>query len=276
MVVPPDNVPPLPAPAVDPDVYDDDYYLTACAGADEWADSGGQTFNGMYAGTLAKAGLRPGEVVVDIGTGRGELLVVAVANGAARAIGVEYSTSAVELARQTLALHDVTDQAEIHQADARRLPVADCSADLVTMLDIAEHLAPDELLAVCAEAHRILRPGGRLIIHTLPNRSIYTVTYRLQRLRPGRRAWPRDPRNDYERRMHINEQTVSGLARTLRRAGFRRPRVSVGKWVATYHVPDKRAARTYHRLAKLPGLRRLGAGDIWAVAYRAAANREPR
>jgi ubiquinone/menaquinone biosynthesis C-methylase UbiE len=258
----------LPAPAVAAEVYDEEYYTHGCAGADEWTESGGREFNPIYEGTLRKAGLRGGETVVDIGTGRGELLVVAVQHGAARAVGVEYSPSAVALAEKTLALHGVEDRTEVHLADARRSPVPDRFADLVTMLDIAEHLAPEELLATCTDAHRILRPGGRLILHTLPSRSIYEITYRLQRMRPGRGDWPQNPRNDYERAMHVNEQTVTSLRRVLRKAGFSRPSVGVGEWMHTAHVPDEGARRTYHRLAKLPMLKRLGAADIWAVARR--------
>lgn len=261
----------LPAPRVDPAVYDEEYYLHGCTGGAEWSASEGERFHPIYLGTLRKAGLRPGEVVVDIGTGRGELLVVALESGAERAIGIEYATSAVALAERTLDLHGVGDRAEVHLADARRCPIADESADLVTMLDIAEHLAPDELVGTFREAHRILRPGGRLILHTMPNRSIYEVTYRLQRMRPGRSGWPVDPRNDYERAMHINEQTVRGLRRTLRTAGFPNPDVAVGAWIHTLHVPDTKAKRTYHRLAKLPWLRRFGVADIWAVAHRAPA-----
>src|SRR4051812_32253261 len=165
----------LPPPAVDPSVYDHDYYVHTCAGAQEWTESDGRIFNPLYEGSLRKVGLGPGQTLVDIGTGRGEMLVVAVQHGAARAIGIEYSPSAVALAQQTLAVHELQDRAEVHLADARRSPVESETADLVTMLDLVEHLAPDELLATCHEAHRLLRPGGRLLIHTTPNKTIYSV-----------------------------------------------------------------------------------------------------
>lgn len=266
IAMPPRN--PLPPPAVPAEVYDEDYYLHACAGYEEWRESGGEAWHGVYPGALQMAGFRAGETVVDVGTGRGEMLAVAVSQGAARAIGIEYSDAAVELARTTLSKHRVGDRAEVIHADARRLPLEDGIADLVTMLDIVEHLAPEEFDAALAEARRVLRPDGRVLIHTLPNRTIYEVTYRLQRvLWPARRrAWPADPRNDHERLMHVNEQTVTSLRRSLRRAGLAEPRAWVGKAVYDAFVPPGRARTTYHRFAAHRLTRRLGGADLWASA----------
>lgn len=260
-------------PAVDPAVYDESYYRDSCAGSVVWQRSGGAELDPLYAGSLERAGLRPGELVVDVGTGRGELLVAALERGAASAIGIEYSPDAAELARHTLAVHDAGDRAEVLLADARVLPLPDERADLVTMLDVVEHLTADELDAALAEARRILRPGGRILIHTLPSRTLYEVTYRLQRsLTPRRRReWPREPRNDFELRMHVGEQTVRSLRAALRRAGFEEVDVAPGLWIHDTFVPDERPRRLYRRLARFPLTRRLGAADLWAQARRPPA-----
>ena len=256
------------APAVDPSAYDEAYYREVCGGAASWEASGGAELDPLYHWSLVKVGLPAGEVVVDVGTGRGELLVAALRAGATRAIGIEYSADAVALARETLAAHDEGARAEVLQADARALPVADATADLVTLLDVVEHLAPAELDAALAEARRVLRPGGRLLVHTFPSRTLYEVTYRLQRaLTPRRRrAWPADPRNDLERRMHVNEQTVRSLRAALRRAGLVAVDVAPGAMVYDAFVPDERARRLYGRLARRRLTRRLGAADLWATA----------
>jgi len=265
----------LPRTVVPQDVYDDHYFRGVCLGAEEWSATGGAHVAGVYTGVLQRAGLQPGETVVDIGTGRGELLAVAVEMGASRAIGLEYAEAAIGLARQTLDTHDAKDKACVLVADARAIPVSSESADLVTMIDVVEHLAPNELALTLSEAHRILRPGGRIIIHTMPSRTIYQVTYRLLRLMRPRRwqTWPADPRNEYERSMHVNEQTVTALGRSLRKAGFDPHRVSLGRWVYTVHVPEERAKRAYHRLAKIPFLARFGIGDIWGEGVKPASKR---
>lgn len=46
------------------------------------------------------------------------------------------------------------------------LPFKDQYFDLVTMLAVVEHLAPNSLVMLFHDVHRILRPGGRLIITT--------------------------------------------------------------------------------------------------------------
>ena len=261
----------LAAPAVAPEEYDTEYYLNWCGGYEEWAKSGGSEYSVLYPGSLRRADFREGEVLVDIGTGRGELLAAAVEQGAARAIGIEYSPDAVELAERTIERREVGERAEVILADARRVPVADGTADLVTLLDVVEHLVPAELDGALREALRILRPGGRIVIHTFPSRTLYEVTYRLQRLsRPSRwRRWPKDPRVELERTMHVNEQTLPSLRRALIEAGFPGPEVSTGEWIYATFVPEEDVAgveRTYRRLASRRLTARFGSADIWASA----------
>jgi ubiquinone/menaquinone biosynthesis C-methylase UbiE len=261
----------LPPPRVPSAAYSEEYYLHHCGGSDEWRTSDGAVIAGIYPGSLHVAGLQPGETVVDIGTGRGELLVAALEAGARRAVGIEYSEAAVELARKTLAAHGVPpERGEVVAADARAIPLPDQTADLVTMLDVVEHLTPDELAGSLRQAHRLLRPGGRILVHTFPTRTVYEVTYRLQRLAFPRRLWrwPRNPRNEWERAMHVNEQTVTTLRRSLRAAGFGDVDVHPGQWVYTDFLPHARAGRLYHRLARHRLTARFGVGDLWGRGIR--------
>jgi cyclopropane fatty-acyl-phospholipid synthase-like methyltransferase len=264
----------LPAPVVPATAYDEKYFREVCAGSDVWSASEGTEVAKAYHGMLAHhVRLRRGEVLVDLGTGRGELLAVALKAGARRAIGVEYSPAGVALARRTLEAAGVLGDAGVVLADVRAVPLPEGLADVVTMMEVVEHLAPAELDRALREAYRVLRPGGRIVLYTMPNRLIYDVTYRLQRMARWRRRrhWPRDPRGPYEHAMHVNEQTVSSLRRTVRRAGFRPVRARLGGWVYTDFVPDVRARRTYEVLARVPFLRLLSVGDIWAEGTRPPA-----
>ena len=261
----------LEPPHVSPEEYDEDYYRTACAGHDEWVASGGAGQAGLYKGILRRSGLAEGMTVCDIGAGRGELVALAAEHGAKRAIGVEYSRAAVALSAQSISQRGVADRAMVVLADARRLPLPSGCVDLVFMIDVIEHLAPAELAATFAEGHRVLRAGGRLFAHTFPTRTIYDVTYRAMRAgaRLTGRSWPADPRNDYEHRMHVNEQTRRGLHRSLQVAGFPKPDVRFGEWVHTDFVPSERARRAYHALAKHRLTAPLATADLWVDATKA-------
>ncbi|HVV75211.1 MAG TPA: class I SAM-dependent methyltransferase [Mycobacteriales bacterium] len=264
-------MPGLEPPRVSPDEYDESYYRTACAGHEEWVQSGGSGQAGIYKGVLRRSGLVPGMTVCDIGAGRGELISLAAEHGAKWAVGIEYSPAAAALATQSVTQRGVADRATVTIADARRLPLPDGCADLVFMIDVIEHLAPEELTATFAEAHRVLLPGGRLFAHTFPTRTIYDVTYRTMRwaARAAGRSWPADPRNDYEHRMHVNEQTRRRLRRSLRGVGFDQPGVSFGQWVYTDFVPSPRARSAYEMMARHRVTAPLAVADLWVDARRA-------
>ncbi len=200
------------APSVPAEAYDRDYFLEHCVGFEQWSSSGGRDADGRYLGCIARARMQPGDRIIDIGTARGELLPVAVEQGAAWAIGIDYSADSVELARQTIGAHGMADRCLAIQADCQALPLASGSADLVFMLDVVEHLTPVELHNTLGEAHRVLRPGGRLFIHTFPTSTVYNVTYRLQRwLLPWRLlGWPANPRAPDARKRADLRQAAPG------------------------------------------------------------------
>ena len=270
----PDKLASCAPPAVPPDVYDEDYFLDVCAGSKEWRASAGAEASGVYEGLVGLAGLAPGDTLIDIGTGRGELLVAALDAGATRAVGVEYSEAAVALARRTLAIRGVGDRAGVLHCDARAVPLPAGAADVVTFCDVVEHLTPDELADALGEANRLLRPGGRVFVHTFPTRTIYDVTYRTLRIVLGRwRRWPRDPRNEHERTMHVNEQTRSSLRRALHHTGFDPVDVWRGDAVYVDFLPGERAKHLYRRLAAHRPTRPLAVANLFASARKPGGER---
>ncbi len=258
----------LPDPAVPPAAYTEEWFRTTCGDSSAWSPDGTKEIGGIYLHALDRLGFQPGQVLVDLGCGRGELIVLAAQKGAKRAIGIEYAPAAVDLALQTVAGYGVGDRAEVLLADVRDVPVGDAEADALTLLDVVEHLTSDELDRALTQARRILRPGGRLFAHTFPNRLLYDVTYRLQRsLVPWRwKTWPADPRNELERLMHVNEQSRSSLRRSLQNAGFNDIAVTHGEWIYTDFVPDEGAKRIYGRLARYRITEAYGRANILAHA----------
>lgn len=112
-----------------------------------------------------------GKDVLEIGCGLGshtELL----ASAGARVTSVDLTERAVETTRRRLALRAL--QADVRQADAERLPVADESFDLVWSWGVIHHSSHPE--RIMAEVHRVLRPGGRFMAMVYHSRSIVGAT----------------------------------------------------------------------------------------------------
>ena len=94
---------------------------------------------------------RPG--ILDIGCGTGANLQMLSQFGAAE--GVDVSIEALDFCR-------ARGLAEVKQGAAEHLPFADASFDLVTGLDVVEHL--DDDIAGLREMRRVLRPDGRAVL----------------------------------------------------------------------------------------------------------------
>jgi 2-polyprenyl-6-hydroxyphenyl methylase/3-demethylubiquinone-9 3-methyltransferase len=99
---------------------------------------------------------RPGAVLVDLGCGAG-LLAPHVNDRGYAHLGVDLVVSALDQA----ATHGV----EVLRADVTRLPLRDGCADVVSAGEVLEHVT--DLPGAVAEACRILRPGGLLVLDTI-------------------------------------------------------------------------------------------------------------
>ena len=96
-------------------------------------------------------GLAPGRAL-DVGAAGGGNTKVLESLGW-DVLALEWTTEGAAVARE----RGLT----VVRADAQALPVADASVELVTTLDVLEHLPDDRRAA--AEIHRVLRPGGVLV-----------------------------------------------------------------------------------------------------------------
>jgi ubiquinone/menaquinone biosynthesis C-methylase UbiE len=119
--------------------------------------------------------------VLDIGTGTGRLLEL-LAPRCDSALGVDASRDMLALARTRLGRAGLSHCA-VRLADMYRLPLADASVDLA-LIQMVLHYAEDPAAAV-AEAARVLRPGGLLVIVDLAAHGQAASAARLAHRWPG-------------------------------------------------------------------------------------------
>lgn len=105
----------------------------------------------------------PIDSLLDVGCNVGGWLhKCALRYPAAKLAGVEINAQSLETARRRV------PNCDFRHAIAEELPFADQSFQYVTCMEVLEHLPADSRPTAFREMHRVLRPGGRLIL-TVPH-----------------------------------------------------------------------------------------------------------
>lgn len=109
---------------------------------------------------------RPGELVLDVGTGSGGLALLAARTGA-HVTGIDIAEDGIERARSRAREEGLDIRFDV--ADAQALPYAEASFDVVVS-SFGVMFAPDQRLAA-GELARVCRVGGRLGLTLMPQDS---------------------------------------------------------------------------------------------------------
>jgi SAM-dependent methyltransferase len=217
-------------PSVPPSLYTEEYFLTACEGYEEWIASEGEHLSRRLDSAFKIATVTPGMRVLDLGCGRGEIVRHCARLGA-DVVGVDYAPVATRMTRDLIrseAADPPSGKMGVAQVDAKKLPFATGAFDRVLMFDVVEHLYPWELQQAFIEIKRVLKPDGRLVVHTAPNRWYDQFAYpivRLVRTALGEGdKYPRNPRQFLvaaNEHVHVNEQGLFSMGNALSKGGFK-------------------------------------------------------
>jgi arsenite methyltransferase len=160
-----------------------------------------------WARILDRLQLRGDERVLDMGCGRGAVLIaIARRLTTGRVSGIDiWSTSdqsgnAKGVTERNASLEGVADRVEIQTGDMRALPFADATFDLVVSSLAIHNIRKDaDRRKAVAEGFRVLKPGGRMVLADIRATAVYEDALRalgasnIERKRLGWRFWWGNP-----------------------------------------------------------------------------------
>ncbi len=250
-----------------PENYDENYYLEECDGFQEYLSSTNEIPQRLKA-ILKFADIKREMKILDVGCGRGEI-IRECARRDIFAVGIDYSLAAISLAKKALLdnQNSYTKYVFLLLGDVNELPFQSNYFDRVIMSDVIEHIEMARLTKALSEVKRILKPGGKLLIHTMPNLWYYRYGYRIfRKIQCFRKVYlPSNPRDRYKYSFfHVNEQTPLSLFKILRDVDF----------TTKIFLYDYRKYNQYPRLMRIgmriatgtPVINLIFCDDIFAIA----------
>jgi len=147
-----------------------------------------------------------GRLVLDFGCGRGSLLKRLVAQGVA-CQGLEFSAASAREAEANVGAHPLFRGVVV--TDTLPSSLAAASVDVVLLVEVIEHLLPDDIQPTLAEIRRVLRPGGHVVVTTPHDEDLSASMLHCP-----------DCGSTFHRWQHVRSFQPAGLAALMKGAGF--------------------------------------------------------
>ncbi len=168
--------------------------------------------------------IKKGMRLLDIGCGSGEFLMYCAFKVGAESSGIDYSATAIKLAKELCELLpiDVQKRVNLEQRDCINIQhYPDAYFDRIVWFSVIEHLYNWQIKKVVKEAYRILKPNGVFITGTHPNKNKEILGYPVARLILNILQRERKPLKLTQAEGHVNIQSPQGIRRHFVRAGFK-------------------------------------------------------
>ena len=197
--------------------YNNRYFLTDCGGYDLFKKSKGNSLEDpRLLAAYYLANPKTGQKILDIGCGRGEL-AFALAKAGAEVTGIDYSESAISIAKDMFCDgNNSLPNLKYFNDDFLQMQF-DSKFDVIIAMDLIEHIEQENLGVFLKKISTLLKINGFFIVHTAPNLLYYLYKYETNRKLVHEAGWflPKNPRSYYEDLMHINEQTPGSIQESL-------------------------------------------------------------
>lgn len=125
------------------------------------------------AGTRQRAlgllSIEPDERILELGCGPGHALVslARLLDGTGHVIGLDAAPGMLDRARNRATQPAVNERIDLVRGDARSLPIAGNTVDVILIEDTLELFSRDEIRAVLGECKRVLDLSGRIVVITM-------------------------------------------------------------------------------------------------------------
>ena len=205
-------------------LYNETYFLSQVDGFSEYEEFSG-IFDHLFERfqkNIKLMNLQTHHSYLEFGCGRGEICIYHALSGGV-AVGVDYSNSAINIARKKAA--KLNASVSFHETSFADFTLKENSYDRILASEFIEHISEDEGLAFLEIAHRALKPGGKLLIFTHPNTlqrrfgyPLIKIIKRIQGIKlPNKQE---DENSEHYKMYHLNEQNYFTLKKSAEKTGF--------------------------------------------------------
>lgn len=192
-----------------------------------------------FAASLEALAPEPNLRILDVGCGSGVFADRAATLPGSQVLGVDANPQAIEFATQTFARENL----EFRLGMLDELDLAPESFDRISFLEVVEHVYEDQARTTLSDFHRLLAPGGRVVISTPNMRSAWPLI-----------EWALDRTGiapHMEGEQHVAGYTPASLRRLCEETGFRLVSSDtlfvVSPWLS---LASQRLARLAHKLER--------------------------